>query len=109
MHSGTSDTNIATWQGAFKAAVKRCYNPPPYDGPDADQIEADVDIQMRPDGTVAVEPSLVAVHGRSSIATAVGESGKRAILQCQAYTFLPKDQYQTWKYIQMTFDLKDSS
>jgi len=108
MHSGTADSNVATWQGAFKAAVKRCYNPPPYNGPDADQIEADVDIQMRPDGTVAVEPSLVAVHGRSSIATAVGESGKRAILQCQAYSFLPKDQYQTWKVIQMTFDLKES-
>jgi outer membrane biosynthesis protein TonB len=109
MHTGRADTNVGTWQGAFKAAVKRCYNPPPYNGPDADQIEADVDIQMRPDGTVAVEPAIVGVRGpMRSVGTAVAESGKRAILQCQAYAFLPKDQYQTWKVIQMTFDLKDS-
>ena len=37
----------------------------------------------------------------------MGESARRAIEQCQAYTFLPKEQYDTWKYIPMTFGLKD--
>jgi outer membrane biosynthesis protein TonB len=107
MHSGTADSNVATWQGAFKAAVRRCFNPP-YNGPDADQFEADIDIQMRPDGTIAAEPAIVAVRGPStSVAKAVAESAKRAIEQCQVYSFLPKDQYASWKYIPMTFGLKD--
>jgi colicin import membrane protein len=51
---------------------------------------------------------IVEVHGPSrSVATAMAESAKRAILQCQAYAFLPKEQYNTWKYIPLTFELKD--
>jgi colicin import membrane protein len=107
MHSGTADSNVATWQGAFKAAVRRCFSFP-YNGLDADQFEADIDIQLRPDGTVASDPVIVDVRGPSrSVRNAMAESAKRAILQCQAYAFLPKEQYNTWKYIPMTFDLKD--
>ena len=107
MHSGTADSNVATWKGAFATAVRRCFSFP-YNGQDADQFSADIDIQMRPDGTVAADPVIVEVHGPSrSIATAMAESAKRAILQCQAYAFLPKEQYNTWKYIPLTFELKD--
>jgi colicin import membrane protein len=106
-HTGNSDVIVATWKGAFVAAVRRCFNFP-YNGQDADQFEADIDIQMRPDGTVAAEPTIVAVRGPSrSVGTAMAESAKRAIIQCQAYAFLPKQQYDTWKYIPMTFGLKD--
>jgi outer membrane biosynthesis protein TonB len=105
--TGNSEAIVATWKGAFVTAVRRCFSFP-YNGQDADQFEADIDIQMRPDGTVAVEPVVVAVRGPSrSIATAMAESAKRAIIQCQAYAFLPKQQYDTWKYIPMTFGLKD--
>ncbi len=105
--TGNADAIIATWKGAFVAAVRRCFNFP-YNGMDADQFEADIDIQMRPDGTVAAEPSIVAVRGPSrSIGMAMAESAKRAIVDCQAYAFLPKQQYDTWKYIPMTFGLKD--
>jgi outer membrane biosynthesis protein TonB len=106
-HSGAADTNVATWKGAFVAAVRRCFSFP-YNGEDADQFEADIDIYMRPDGTVASDPVIVAVRGPSrSIGTAMAESAKRAIVQCQAYVFLPKQQYDSWKYIPMTFGLKD--
>jgi colicin import membrane protein len=37
----------------------------------------------------------------------MAESAIRAIEQCQSYAFLPKEQYETWKYIPMTFDLKE--
>jgi outer membrane biosynthesis protein TonB len=106
-HAGNADAIVATWKGAFVAAVRRCFNFP-YNGQDADQFEADIDIQMRPDGTVATEPVIVAVRGPSrSVGAAMAESAKRAILQCQTYAFLPKAQYETWKYIPMTFGLKD--
>jgi outer membrane biosynthesis protein TonB len=105
--TGHSDTIVATWKGAFVAAVRHCFNFP-YNGQDADQFEADIDIQMRPDGTVASDPVIVAIRGPSrSVGTAMAESAKRAIVQCQAYHFLPKQQYDSWKYIPMTFGLKD--
>ncbi|MBK3660296.1 protein TolA [Bradyrhizobium diazoefficiens] len=105
--SGTAATNVATWQGAFQGAVKRCFTPT-YNGQDANQYEADIDIPMKIDGSLASEPVIVAVRGPSrSIAQAVAESAKRAIVQCQVYSFLPKQQYDTWKLIPMTFGLKD--
>jgi outer membrane biosynthesis protein TonB len=106
-HSGNSNAIVATWKGAFVAAVKRCFNFP-YNGMDADQFEADIDIYMRPDGTLASQPTIIAVRGPSpSVSKAMAESAARAIVQCQAYAFLPKQQYDTWKYIGMTFGLKD--
>ena len=39
---------------------------------------------------------------------AIAESAKRAILKCQAYTFLPKEQYETWKKIELTFAMRDN-
>lgn len=105
--TGTAANNVATWQGAFQGAVKRCFTPT-YNGQDANQYEADIDIPMRIDGSLASEPVIVAVRGPSrSIAQAVAESAKRAIVQCQVYSFLPKQQYDSWKLIPMTFGLKD--
>ena len=104
---GNADANIATWKGAFIGAVRRCFNFP-YNGQDSDQFEVDIDIQLRRDGMVASAPVIVAVRGPSkSVGVAMAESAKRAIEQCQAYAFLPKDRYDTWKYIPMTFGLKD--
>jgi outer membrane biosynthesis protein TonB len=104
---GNADAIVATWKGAFVGAVRRCFNFP-YNGRDADQFEVDIDIQLRRDGTVASAPVIIAVRGpSSSVGAAMGESARRAIEQCQAYTFLPKEQYDTWKYIPMTFGLED--
>jgi len=105
--TGTAANNVATWRGAFQGAVKRCFTPT-YNGQDADQYEADIDIPMKIDGSLAAEPIVVAVRGPSrSIAQAVAESAKRAIVQCQVYSFMPKQQYESWKLIPMTFGLKD--
>lgn len=104
---GHSDAMVVTWKGAFIGAVRRCFNFP-YNGQDADKFEVDIDINLRPDGTVASDPAIIAVRGPSnSVARAMAESAKRAIVQCQAYAFLPKNQYDTWKYIPMTFGLKE--
>lgn len=106
--TGTAATNVATWRGAFMTAVRRCFTPP-YDGQDRNLYSADIDIFMKIDGTLASEPVIVAVTGPSrSIAQAIAESAKRAIVQCQVYSFMPKQQYETWKKIETTFDLKDN-
>ncbi|MET4066945.1 outer membrane biosynthesis protein TonB [Bradyrhizobium sp. S3.2.6] len=106
--TGTANNNVATWRGAFMTAVRRCFNST-YNGQDADQYAADIDIPMKIDGTLASEPIIVAVRGPSrSIAQAIAESAKRAIVQCQVYSFLPKQQYETWKKIETTFTLNDT-
>jgi colicin import membrane protein len=106
-HAGNANAIVATWKSAFVGAVRRCFSFP-YNGQDSDQFEVDIDIQLRRDGTVASAPVIVAVRGPSrSVGVAMAESAKRAIEQCQAYAFLPKDQYDTWKYIPMTFGLKE--
>lgn len=105
--TGNANAMVATWKGAFVGAVRRCFNFP-YNGQDADQFEVDIDIQLRIDGSVAAEPVVVAVRGPSrSVGSAMGEAAKRAVEQCSAYSFLPKNQYETWKYIPMTFGLRD--
>lgn len=105
--NGKDTAIVATWKGAFVTAVRRCFRFP-YNGQDADQFEVDIDIQMRPDGTVASSPTIVATRGPSkTVANAMAESARRAVEECQAYAFLPKAQYDTWKYIPMTFGLKD--
>jgi colicin import membrane protein len=105
--SGTAANNVATWRGAFQNRVKQCFTPT-YNGQDADQYEADIDIPMKIDGSLASDPVVVAVRGPSRpIAQAVAEAAKRAIQQCADYSFLPKQQYDTWKLIPMTFGLKD--
>jgi colicin import membrane protein len=105
--TGTAANNVATWRGAFTSAVRRCFSVP-YDGQDRDLYEVDIDIPMKIDGSLASEPIVVDVRGPSkSIAQAVAESAKRAIVQCQVYSFMPKQQYEGWKKIEMTFGLRD--
>jgi colicin import membrane protein len=106
-HTGNADAIIATWKGRFVAAVKTCFNFP-YNGQDADLFEVDLDINMKPDGSLASTPVVVAVRGPSkSVAEALGDGARRAVQQCGPYSFLPKEQYDTWKYIPMTFGLRD--
>jgi colicin import membrane protein len=105
--TGNSETRVATWKSRFVSAVKTCFNFP-YNDQNADQFEVDIDINMKPDGTLASTPVVVAVRGPSkSVAEALGESARRAVQQCGPYAFLPKEQYETWKYIPMTFGLRD--
>lgn len=106
-HSGNASNLSFGWRQALVERIKTCFTYP-YNGQDAKLYEVDIDISLRRDGTIASEPVVVATRGPSrTIATAMAESAKRAIEQCQAYAFLPKEQYDTWKSLPMTFTLED--
>jgi len=103
---GTAESNVASWQNAFQEAVSRCFNPP-YNGVDEDKVEVDIDIQLRPDGSLAGAPNAVGVRGPTrSVNLAMAESAKRAVENCAPYAFLPKNRYNEWKLIPTTFNLK---
>ncbi|XUM22934.1 protein TolA [Bradyrhizobium oligotrophicum S58] len=102
---GTADANVASWQIAFQQAVGRCFNLP-YTGVDEDKIEVDIDIQLRTDGSLAAVPAVVGTRGPSRVSAAMAESAKRAVENCQPYSFLPKNRYNEWKLVPTTFNLK---
>ncbi|WP_316181054.1 MULTISPECIES: protein TolA [unclassified Bradyrhizobium] len=102
---GTAESNVASWQIAFQQAVGRCFNLP-YTGVDEDKIEVDIDIQLRPDGSLAAVPAVVGTRGPSRVSVAMAENAKRAVENCQPYSFLPKNRYNEWKLVPTTFNLK---
>ncbi|WP_315756051.1 MULTISPECIES: protein TolA [unclassified Bradyrhizobium] len=102
---GTAEANVASWQIAFQQAVGRCFNLP-YTGVDEDKIEVDIDIQLRPDGSLAAVPAVVGTRGPSRVSVAMAENAKRAVENCQPYSFLPKNRYNEWKLVPTTFNLK---
>ncbi|CCD86890.1 TolA protein [Bradyrhizobium sp. ORS 285] len=102
---GTAEANVASWQNAFQQAVGRCFNLP-YTGVDEDKIEVDIDIQLRPDGSLAAVPAVVGTRGPSRVSVSMAENAKRAVENCAPYSFLPKNRYNEWKLVPTTFNLK---
>src|SRR3954468_10556213 len=99
--------NSANWQSAFMQRVRQCFNFP-YNGVDVDAYFANVDIAMKPDGSLAGTPVIQGTEGpNSGVAKAMAENAVRAIIQCAPYTSLPKEQYASWKLILSRFGLKE--
>jgi len=107
LSKGTAASNSANWQSAFMQRVRQCFNFP-YNGVDVDAYFADIDIPMKPDGTLAGQPVIQGTRGPSSgVAKAMADNAVRAIVQCAPYTSLPKEQYASWKLIETRFGLKE--
>jgi colicin import membrane protein len=104
---GAAASNSMNWQSAFMQRVRQCFNFP-YNGVDVDAYFADIDIPMKPDGTLAGQPVIQGTYGPASgVAKAMADNAVRAIIQCAPYTSLPKEQYASWKLIGTRFGLKE--
>jgi outer membrane biosynthesis protein TonB len=104
---GSAASNSANWQSAFMQRVRQCFNFP-YNGVDVDAYFADIDIPMKPDGTLGGQPVVQRTYGPASgVAKAMADNAVRAIVQCAPYTSLPKEQYASWKLIETRFGLKE--
>jgi hypothetical protein len=63
-------------------------------------------VTFNPDGSVKQGPDVIG--GRpSALGPAFAESAKRAILQCQPYTMLRKETFETWKDMELAFKPSD--
>ena len=106
LSKGTAASNSANWQSAFMQRARQCFNFP-YNGVDVDAYFADIDIPMKPDGTLAGQPVIQKTYGPASgVAKAMADNAVRAIVQCAPYA-LPKEQYASWKLIETRFGLKE--
>ncbi len=72
----------------------------------ADNLTVVFRVMFRRDGTIERGPD--AVEGSASpYGPSFAESGKRAILQCQPYTMLHQETYDSWKDIEIEFTPRD--
>ncbi len=87
---------------ALRARLRQCWNPP-VGISEASKLYVVFRVQFKRDGTIAREPSLVE-GSAAQMDPALGESAKRALLQCQPYAMLKPDHYDLWKDMEIKFD-----
>jgi colicin import membrane protein len=103
--TGQADTLSQSELDALRARLSQCWNPP-VGAIEAHRLFVVLRVVFKPDGMVAKPPELV--EGTpSSIGPAMVESATRAILQCQPFTMLRKETYDTWKDMELKFDPRD--
>ncbi len=90
---------------AFRRRVASCWTIP-VGAEGADNLKVVFRVMFRRDGTVERGPD--PVEGSASpYGPAFADSGRRAILQCQPYTMLRPEHYDSWKDIEIGFTPRD--
>lgn len=90
---------------AFRRRVASCWSIP-VGAEGAENLKVVFRVLFRRDGTVERGPD--PVEGSASpFGPAFAESGRRAILQCQPYTMLKPEHYDSWKDIEIGFTPRD--
>jgi hypothetical protein len=86
---------------ALVAAITPCWNVP-VGATDADQLTVRMQISLNPDGSVSGQPEILNSSSSPFFRT-MAEAGRRAVLRCGPYTFLPADKYENWKDVIINF------
>ena len=94
---GLSATAIA----AFVQKIRECWIIPP--GAREGNITVKVRIMLNEDGSVNGQPEIMNGPG-DYLFSATAQSTVTAILGCQNYDFLPKEQYDVWKDLVLNFN-----
>ena len=90
---------------AFRRRITDCWSPPV--GLDSAQdLVVVFRVLFNPDGSVKRGPDVIS--GKPNAAgPAFAESARRAILQCQPYTMLRKETYDSWQDMELAFKPSD--
>jgi len=85
----------------------QCWNVPA-GAKGAEGLKVAVQVRLTPDGKIMGSPTVVdsgrmTMPGQEFFRTAA-ESALRAVRKCAPYDFLPKDQYDLWKNMEIIFD-----
>jgi colicin import membrane protein len=87
---------------ALKARLYALWNPP-VGAQDAGNVQIEIRIRFRRDGTLATGPQVL-TSGGGPVFNAMRDSAVRAVLVGQPYTMLRPEHYETWKEIDFLFD-----
>ncbi len=90
---------------ALRARLQECWTVP-VGVADARDLQIQVRIQFRRDGSLAAEPALLN-RGHHPAFQVAAESALRAVKKCAPYSFMPVAKYEAWKDVEVTFDPRD--
>jgi hypothetical protein len=93
-------------KNAIRRAMQRCWNPP-VGAKDAANLVINVRAKFAPDGTATDVRLEDTRFGKSDFWLAAADSAVRAVRSCSPYTDLPRDKYDAWKEVTMTFNPKE--
>ncbi len=103
--SGTAAQLSQSEIDALRERLRQCWNPP-VGATNASKLSVVFRVMFKRDGSLQNNPVLVGGTA-SEFGPALAESATRALLQCQPYTMLRPEHYDTWKDMQITFDPRD--
>ena len=86
---------------AMRVRLMELWNPP--QGATPREATLQVEIQLRPDGTLSAPP-VVLTSGNSPLFIAASDRAKQAVIRGQPYTMLEPAHYEIWKDFVITFD-----
>jgi colicin import membrane protein len=99
--AGTSTQLSQNELDALRGRIRQCWALPA--GTDAAEIVVEVRMQLRKDGSLEVNPTVLS-RNTKPMAHIVAETATRAIQMCAPYNFLPAAKYETWKDVIVAFD-----
>jgi TolA protein len=91
----------ATLIDALRQRLSECWTVPP--GAREASITVKVRFNLSRDGKVEGLPVVIGGGSGDALAAATAQSAVSAVMECQAYDFLPKDRYDMWQEITVNF------
>jgi len=85
-----------SWPASFKDQIRRCWKPP------SAAFGIDVEINLKPDGTLAGE--LLLVHPSDAVDHPEAVASMRKAIKICVPFHLPPEHYPSWRTIETTFD-----
>ncbi len=98
---GTDDQLSATIIEALVQRIRECWTVPP--GAREAEIVVKVHFGLNTDGSVIGVPEVMNPDG-DPLFDATARSAVSAVLECQAYSFLPQEKYDLWKDLIINFN-----
>jgi colicin import membrane protein len=93
-----------SWKDVLMARLQNCWNPP-VGVFEAKDLVVNVQFLLKQDGSLSAEPVVRTRSGHPMFQVAA-EAAVRAVRACAPYAFLPLNQYEAWKDIDVDFDPK---
>jgi outer membrane biosynthesis protein TonB len=93
-------------KNAIRRAMQQCWNVPA-GAKDAANLVINLRMSLSQDGTVTNVQLEDSLFGKSDFWRAAADSALRAVRVCSPFKDLPRDRYDAWKEITMTFNPKE--
>jgi outer membrane biosynthesis protein TonB len=102
LEKGTAEQLSQNELMAMRARLQQLWSPPA-GAKDPQEMTLEVEIKLKPDGTL-LGPPMVLTSGNSPLFMAARDSAVRAVFRGQPYNMLRPEHYEQWKDVVIVFD-----